>query len=48
LSKEDERRPEEIEDEIGDLPAGETKEQRDAMAFIESVADRLEKEENTS
>lgn len=47
LSKEDEKRLVEIEEKIGDLPAGETKEQRDAMEFIESVADRLEKEEGT-
>lgn len=49
LTDEDEERLDEIEEEIGDLPSGETKEQREAMDFIESVADRLEKEgEGTS
>lgn len=48
LTDEDEERLEEIERKIGDLPSGETKEQRDAMGFIKGVADRLEKEEGTS
>jgi len=48
LTDEDEERLEEIERKIGDLPSGETKEQREAMDFIKGVADRLEKEESTS
>jgi ABC-type multidrug transport system ATPase subunit len=44
LTKEDEERLDEIERKIGDLPSGETKEQREAMDFIERVADRLEDE----
>jgi predicted ATP-binding protein involved in virulence len=49
LSDDDEERLDEIEKKVGDLPSGETKEQRDAMEFIERVADQLEnEEENTS
>jgi len=48
LTKEDEKRLDEIEEGIGDLPAGETKEQREAMDFIKDVADRLEKEGDTT
>ena len=44
LTEEDEERLDEIEQKIGDLPSGETKEQREAMDFIERVADRLEDE----
>jgi len=44
LTDADEKRLSEIEEEVGDLPSGETKEQREAMDFIENVADRLEKE----
>ena len=44
LSDADEQRLAEIEKKIGDLPSGETKEQRDAMAFIKRVGDRLERE----
>jgi len=44
LTEEDENRLDEIEQKIGDLPSGETKEQREAMNFIERVADRLEEE----
>ncbi len=48
LTKEDEKRLDEIEEGIGDLPAGETKEQREAMDFMKDVADRLEKEGDTT
>jgi predicted ATP-binding protein involved in virulence len=48
LTEEDEKRLDEIEQKIGDLPSGETKEQRDAMEFIERVADRLENEKEPS
>ncbi len=48
LADRDEERLAEIEQEIGDLPSGETKEQREAMDFIKGVADRLENEEGTS
>jgi len=44
LTGEDEERLTEIEQKIGDLPSGETKEQREAMDFIERVAERLEDE----
>lgn len=44
LTEEDEERLDEIEQKIGDFPSGETKEQREAMDFIERVADRLEDE----
>ncbi|WP_103018887.1 AAA family ATPase [Salinibacter altiplanensis] len=47
LTEEDEKRLDEIEEEIGDLPSGETKEQREAMDFIKDVANRLEKEGET-
>jgi energy-coupling factor transporter ATP-binding protein EcfA2 len=48
LTDRDEERLAEIEQEIGDLPSGETREQREAMDFIKGVADRLENEEGTS
>lgn len=48
LTEEDEKRLEEIEEEVGSLPSGETQEQREAMEFIESVADRLENEGKTT
>jgi energy-coupling factor transporter ATP-binding protein EcfA2 len=48
LSDADEQRLQEIEEKIGDLPSGETKEQRDAMAFIKRVGDRLEREGQSS
>jgi hypothetical protein len=48
LSDADEQRLAEIEKKIGDLPSGETKEQRDAMAFIKRVGDRLEREGQSS
>jgi predicted ATPase len=48
LTERDEERLAEIEQKIGDLPSGETREQREAMDFIKGVADRLENEEGTS
>ena len=45
LTDEDEARLDEIEKRVGDVPAGETKEQREAMAFIKDVADRLDEDE---
>jgi ABC-type multidrug transport system ATPase subunit len=45
LTDEDEARLDEIEERVGDVPAGETKEQREAMAFIKDVADRLDEDE---
>ena len=48
LTEGDENRLDEIEEEVGDLPSGETKEQREAMDFIKDVADRLETEEEAT
>ncbi len=48
LTEEDEARLDAIEERVGDVPAGETKEQREAMAFIQDVADRLDDDEPDS
>jgi hypothetical protein len=46
LSKEDEERLREIEDELGDLPTGETPDDIEAMNLIRRAAKRLQKEES--
>jgi hypothetical protein len=44
LTEEDEARLDELEEEIGHLPAGETKEERETLDFMRRVAERLESE----